>query len=104
MTTIVSALFKFADGGKMLHSVSDKDEIDLVQNDLDKLATWSKDWQMPFNLDKCKVMHVGGNNQEPGTYLSVKQQGNSQLRIGERSWGVDKQRSKVRLPVQQSCL
>ena len=61
---IISALFKFADDGKMLHSVSDKAEIDLVQNDLNKLATWSKDWQMPFNLDKCKVMHVGGNNQE----------------------------------------
>ena len=40
-------------------------DVDVDLNvDLNKLAAWSKDWQMPFNLDKCKVMHVGGNNQE----------------------------------------
>jgi len=30
-----------------------------LQADLDKLVLWAKRWQMEFNVDKCKVMHVG---------------------------------------------
>ena len=30
--------------------------------DLDKLHKWSKDWNMPFNMDNCAVMHVGRKN------------------------------------------
>jgi len=30
--------------------------------DLCNLVEWSKEWQMLFNVDKCKVMHMGYNN------------------------------------------
>ena len=30
--------------------------------DLRKVGEWSKKWQMPFNLDKCKIMHIGHKN------------------------------------------
>ena len=33
-----------------------------MQSDLNKLAEWSDQWQMPFNVDKCKVMHFGRGN------------------------------------------
>ena len=33
-----------------------------MQYDLCNLVKWSKEWQMLFNADKCKVMHVGYNN------------------------------------------
>ena len=26
------------------------------------MGEWSKRWQMPFNLDKCKIMHIGHKN------------------------------------------
>ena len=29
-----------------------------------KLEKWSKKWQLPFNADKCKVMHFRKNNPE----------------------------------------
>ena len=32
------------------------------QIDLKKLDAWSKEWQMVFNADKCKVLHFGHNN------------------------------------------
>ncbi|XP_070555062.1 uncharacterized protein [Ptychodera flava] len=35
---------------------------DKFQEDLNNLEVWSKDWQMSFNVDKCKVMHVGSTN------------------------------------------
>jgi len=30
-----------------------------MQNDLSTLLSWSVDWQMLFNIEKCKVMHFG---------------------------------------------
>jgi len=30
-----------------------------VHNDLQNLVAWSKEWQMLFNLEKCKLMHLG---------------------------------------------
>ena len=35
-----------------------------LQLDLCKLEVWSKKWQLPFNAEKCKVMHFGKNNPE----------------------------------------
>jgi len=36
---------------------SRKDSIAL-QEDLDKLSSWSDIWQLKFNAEKCKVMHI----------------------------------------------
>ena len=33
-----------------------------LQSDLDRLMEWSKKWQLPFNLEKCKRFHIGANN------------------------------------------
>ena len=35
-----------------------------LQEDLDRLVEWSTRWQLGFNRDKCKVMHIGGSNIE----------------------------------------
>ena len=61
---IVSALSKFADDAKMLNNVNSDEDIGKMQDDLNKLAQWSKDWQMRFNTDKCKVIHAGHCNKE----------------------------------------
>jgi len=37
---------------------TEKDE-KLQKNDLSKLVSGSVEWQMLFNNDKCKVMHIG---------------------------------------------
>ena len=31
----------------------------ILQNDLNKLVLWSKEWLLPFNSDKCNVLHFG---------------------------------------------
>jgi len=41
--------------------------ISRLQADLDKLFLWAQKWQMVFNVDKCKVMHVG-NWEDSRTY------------------------------------
>ena len=33
-----------------------------LQEDINNLTKWSDDWQMTFNVAKCKVMHFGSSN------------------------------------------
>ncbi|CAJ0961661.1 unnamed protein product [Ranitomeya imitator] len=45
--------------------------------DLDKLETWAERWQMRFNNDKCKVIHMGRRNQYHHYTLNGKPLGKS---------------------------
>jgi len=47
---------------RFFYKVGSANEIDSLRNDLNNLVSWSKEWQMLFNVDKCKVMHIGYNN------------------------------------------
>ena len=38
--------------------------------DLDRLVEWADNWQMQFNVSKCKVMHVGKKNPRHPYYMS----------------------------------
>ena len=55
---IVSRLSKFADDTKLYGKVSSTELVDQIRNDLLKISSWSEKWLMPFNVDKCKVMHL----------------------------------------------
>ena len=60
--SICSKVLKFADDTKVFSVVSNAHDIDRLQQDLRNLCNWSRDWQMLFNVDKCKIMHIGYNN------------------------------------------
>ena len=37
-----------------------EDDVISLQNDINNLVEWSKlQWQLPFNVEKCKCMHIG---------------------------------------------
>ena len=36
--------------------------VNRLQDDLDNFSKWARDWQMQFNVDKCKVLHLGKSN------------------------------------------
>jgi ribonuclease P/MRP protein subunit RPP40 len=59
---ILKKLLKFADDTKILGKVATAGQIRELQDDLDRLLEWSDKWQMEFNAEKCKVMHVGYSN------------------------------------------
>ena len=59
---ISSRISKFADDTKLYKTVSNVDDHNILQNDLDKLLEWSQKWQMSFNIGKCGVMHAGHQN------------------------------------------
>jgi len=55
-------MLKFADDSKLWGRVNSPEEVTSMQEDLIKLGEWSDKNSMPFNVSKCKVMHVGRKN------------------------------------------
>jgi hypothetical protein len=51
---------------KLYRQVGTADDIANLRNDLQKLVGWSKEWLMLFNVEKCKVMHIGLRNKRAG--------------------------------------
>jgi len=62
MRLLYSKILKFADDTKIFNKVNSVEEVENLRTDLHSLVSWSKEWQMLFNLDNCKVMHIGFNN------------------------------------------
>src|ERR1700759_4276770 len=58
-SNVINKVLKFADDSKLWGVVETVEERIGMQKDLDTLGEWSEINQMPFNVDKCKVMHVG---------------------------------------------
>ena len=59
---VIGKLLKFADDVKLIGPVASERDVDSLRADLQLLVEWSADWQMLFNVEKCKVLHVGYNN------------------------------------------
>ena len=59
--TVGSNILKFADDTKIFRKVRSGSS-QVLQEDLDSLVRWSEKWQMLFNQDKCKCLHIGRSN------------------------------------------
>ena len=68
---LLSALSLFADDSKLFSRiVRNKNRMKnnirngnvTLQNDLNAVLEWANKWKMEFNVDKCKIMHLGHNN------------------------------------------
>jgi len=61
-----SHIIKFADDSdtKVFCGISEVQDCEILQKDLASLQKWTEDWLMQFNVEKCKVMHIGRHNPE----------------------------------------
>ncbi|KAF7237517.1 RNA-directed DNA polymerase from mobile element jockey [Varanus komodoensis] len=57
-----SLLIKFADDTKTGAVATTEEQVLQIQKDLDRLGKWAGDNRMAFNVDKCKVLHLGRRN------------------------------------------
>ena len=48
----------FADDCVLYRDITDRNDTNLLQQDLDALGRWEANWLMAFNVDKCFVMHA----------------------------------------------
>lgn len=53
---IKSKLRLFADDCVLYNPIHNSDDIVALQHDLDIIAAWCKEWSMPLNLSKCKLI------------------------------------------------
>ena len=56
---IISSIKMFADDTKIWRTLKTESDGVLLQSDIDSLLEWSKKWQLTFNPEKCKTMHLG---------------------------------------------
>ena len=78
-TGISSEVVKFEDDTLFFQVVKTRRDCEELQKDFSKLGEWVANWQMCFNIRKCKVMHIGAKNQNfnyqlMGSELSVRDQ------------------------------
>lgn len=68
---VISPVSLFADDSKIFSRIvtkAHKTKItglngnEVLQEDLNKIQEWAKKWRMEFNVDKCKIMHIGKKN------------------------------------------
>lgn len=59
---IHSKVLKFADDTKLYSVVANQSDVKRLKVDLINICNWSNEWLMLFNVEKCKVMHMGYNN------------------------------------------
>ena len=52
----------FADDAKVYRRIKNAQDNALLQEDLNKLHSWSKKWLLIFNQEKCRIMHIGKKN------------------------------------------
>ena len=62
---IKSGILLFADDLKLIATAMKKGSID---GDLRSLERWEGLWQLRFNLDKCKVLHISANDYPRNKY------------------------------------
>ena len=57
---INSMLLMFADDTKLYQTIiSSPNDHNILQQDIDQISTWGKQFLMSFNTDKCHVMTLG---------------------------------------------
>ena len=67
---IKSHMGLFADDTKLYAEIENKEQAEIMQDDLERLNTWSNKWQLEFNIRKCKVLHIGKKNKEFSYFMS----------------------------------
>ena len=73
---LATYISKFADDTKGMKVIAGEEDRVMLQRALDSMAEWAERWGMEFNVNKCKIMHLGKNNPEfeyflYGTKLAV---------------------------------
>jgi hypothetical protein len=49
---VVNRVLKFAGDTKLFGVVASEEDMNMMQNDLKNLCSWSKEWLMLFNIEK----------------------------------------------------
>lgn len=69
---VSSFIYMYADDTKLFRRAGNGEDQEGLQWDLDLVGGWADKWQLCFNVEKCKTMHLGGSNHECGVKYEMK--------------------------------
>ena len=55
-SNILSSIRLFADDCVVCRTISNEDDVVLLQKDIDEISRWAQRWQMKFNINKCVLL------------------------------------------------
>ena len=55
----------FADDAKIQRRIKNTSSCEELQEDINKIKTWSEKWKMDFNVEKCHVVRFGASKKRP---------------------------------------
>ena len=64
-----SYAYLFADDTKLFSEITNRNDMEILQQDLDKLQDWSSNWLLNFHPDKCKLLTIGTRALDSGYHL-----------------------------------
>lgn len=62
----------YADDSKIIAIIKNIEDTIALQNDINALSDWTKDWLIRLNIGKCKAMYLGGSEFERVEYTRLK--------------------------------
>ena len=62
LVVLHALILLFADDTKVALRIASEEDRQTMQAVINNLAEWAKQWDMSFNVKKCKIIHVGHNN------------------------------------------
>ena len=67
---ITNSCMLFTDDAKLYRPIQTKDDASSLQEYINSLVRWSLNWQLPFNVEKCKIMHIGKDKNPQPYYMN----------------------------------
>jgi len=55
---VSSPIALFTDNAYLYREIISVTDVDTLQNDLDQLVNWEKDWSMEFHSKKCQILRL----------------------------------------------
>ena len=74
-----SCIQMFAEDAKLYINIQDDIDVTLLQSDLYQLQEWLKAWQLNFNSEKYKILHLRWMNQHASYHMSMRLRENIEL-------------------------
>jgi hypothetical protein len=79
----------YADDSKIIGIIESEEDAGELQKEIDAVVNWSHKWLMPFNTEKCKVMHVGRVNRRSNRIYQMKNTDGSLHDLAEKTLELD---------------
>ena len=68
---VLSELYLYADDLKTFREIHDKDDVEQLQNDIDRLYDWTKYSFLRFNPDKCTAMRINPSKCDLNCFYNI---------------------------------